>query len=677
MPSATTKPLDSGSKQILSTLTQYPASQLSILVLQEPQLIKFICTTISRLAHRVLEVDELYTEESYLYLLEILEHAANSPDPSLPKRVLASSAEAVINFAILSANVSTRQVSNLGGRIRRIFVKLLDPVSAETYLETTLQSLEQVFKDGNLKAQKRVARILAALLNILPVAVTSQSQLRTYEQQPKTDVQLFASTLTSAHKALDVGWHGTQAAATKLAVLDASAALLARMIRAKDKVQLAHAIIAFDQSSTSSDASQGVVKQAVKSLVDASLLVDLTLADPNLLQSINTLLAGKLSSAEEDKVRKQALQALEEAQQTAKYSRSQSQSSQTSPLASIGSTWADLVEHYRQLSLKQAHTLAKGKAKEQTQASIEPSSSLVAMIEAILPDLANDSTRLKRILSRRTFAGKSDEETIQLLLDDQASESEDDLEEADRTASTSALEDPIATSNIYQPAAEEPLPPVRANIFDDQPLDASRLKWAGQQTTTPDLSATPSASLKASILARVQAQNDEEAAAGQEWNPFADEDRGAREVGFEEELEDEDDRINRRFAVSNLRGERGNAGDWRKRLEDYEDTGDDGTESEDDDGTPSGSMQQSTSTASVSAERAAEKIFILAYSHEGPQLFSKDQATRKSQARKNLKAQLESATGKAYDDNLIESWGTMFERNVSTFVIVDLDVHVC
>ncbi|CAO1634588.1 unnamed protein product [Sympodiomycopsis kandeliae] len=674
MPPAMTKPLDEESRKVLLTLTKYPASQLSILVLQEPQLIKFLSATLSRLSNRILELDQLASdEESITCLLEILEHAANSPDPSLPKRILAST-ESIINFAILAANTSARQTRVLSGRIRRIFIKLVDPVSAENYLQITLQSFQQVLKDGSSKSHKRAARILAALLNMLPVATISQSQVRTYEQQSKVDSQLMATSLVAAHQSIDVAWNGTQAAAAKLALLDASAALLNRIVRSKDKVSLAHVLLAFDRSSGRSDASQGLVKQAVKALVDASILVDLTLASPRLVDSINNSLAGKVSVPDDEKVRKQALEIMEQAHETAKYSRSQSQGSQTS-LAGIGSTWADLVEHYKQLSLKQAHTRAKGKAREETQANIEPSPSLVAMVEAILPDLANDPSRLKRILSRRTFIGKGDEEIIQLLLDDQASESEDESEEElqQRLASTSAFDDPVATSNIYQPAASGSHTPVRVNIFDDQPLDASRLKWAGQQQTNGQEEGSDqnmSASLKASILARVQAQDAEEAAAGQEWNPFADEQREAegREVGFEEELEDEDDRINRRFAISNLGGERGNAGDWRKRLEDYEDTPDDTDEAEGEHGTDSSRPQSridlnNSSTASVSVERAAERIFILAYSHQGSQLFSKDQTTRKSPARKALKAQLESATGKAYDDNLIESWGTMFERN--------------
>lgn len=101
-------------------------------------------------------------------------------------------------------------------------------------------------------------------------------------------------------------------------------------------------------------------------------------------------------------------------------------------------------------------------------------------------------------------------------------------------------------------------------------------------------------------------------------------------------------------------------------------------------------------SGSVLAERAAERILILAYARHGPALFAsppsgKDKAkakaeagegaapsatVRKSAARQALKRELAGVgrQGKEWDDHLIESWGRAFEKNVSTiFMGIALD----
>lgn len=635
MPSKTNlvaKQLDTASNQTIATLSQIHTSQLSILVLQQgPFLERFLSSTLRKLVHRVLDCDWISTEhEPFSAVLRLLENASRSADPTLVKRLLGANAvQSVVDFAVLAGNASP----SLAQRVEKVMRKLVDAESVGQYLDAGLMAAQNALNQGNMALQRRTSRVLSALLRVLPIPSSRKAPT------PIPAAQDLATTIAASHRAIDVSWNGIQASATKLALVDAAAALLGRLVVTAQKEQLASVVLRFvddegDQNQPASSTSRR------KPLVDAPLLVDLCLAaPPALLDRIE----GSLRGAE------LASTAFRQARDGSK---SLTNSFRTD-LASLSPAWSELVDEYKQLRLRKS---SKGKARAPVQVA-EPSASLLAMIDAILPDLAADHQRLRRILSRHKFQQKSDEETIQLLLDDQDTEDEDSDAEL-----AVPLEDPIATSNIYQPSA---VVPTRANVFDSQPLDESRLRYGGASKVDTDATTTDMpASLKASILARVQAQDVEEHAAAQEWNPFADEERGAsRDVGFEEELEDEEDRVNRRFAVSNLGGERGNAGDWRRRLEDYDDESDgEDEDGEDDDG----NATQTSTTAAVSSERNAERILILAYSRHGQQLFNKDVSTRKSAQRKALKAELESTTGKAYDDNLIESWGTMFERNVSS-----------
>lgn len=653
MPPSTAKPLDQQSTAILHRLSQISPSKLSTLILQQPQVSTFLSHTLSKLVQRLLEYDSEPTQsEPFLALAQLLVNATKSPDPTLSKRLLGSSIDAIVHFVLLADNATQRPP-----RLNSILAALIDPAASNEFINASTKAFQKALDNGDVVQQRRAARITSALLRLLPLPrrAPANQKFQTAPNTSSADFVSLASVITNTHRSIDVSWNGIQASATKVATIDAAAALLTRLVTsdAQDG-EIASVVLALAEPESASASSS-----SSKPLIDASILVDVCLA-------ANPLLVDRLDSILRSAAQPQALAAWDQSRKVAASILGQARS--RTDLASIGSAWKEITDAYRDLRLSNAFRAAKGKAKARDATAMDIPPSLKGMIDAILPHLSTDEARLKRILSRRKFTGKSDEETIQALLDDQASDSES--EQGGETGTHTPYE-PVATSNIYQPA-------VRANVFDDQPpLDESRMRWGNRRGDNDDdtASAPPSASLKASILARVKAQDEEDAADRQEWNPFAEDEERTyeRDVGFEEELEDEQDRVNRRFAISNLGGERGNAGVWKKSMEDESEEEQD---AEQEQGPTESSNAAQASRSAVSAERAAERILILAYSHNGPQVFSKDATARKSAARKALKANLESTTGKPYDDNLIESWGTMFERNVSTLLTLTRQIQL-
>lgn len=295
---------------------------------------------------------------------------------------------------------------------------------------------------------------------------------------------------------------------------------------------------------------------------------------------------------------------------------------------------------------------------------------LLDLVSAILPHLSEGTEGelgLRKRLVAGRYQGKSGEEVVQMLLDEEENESGLPVEETLEVVQEmrSPTPPPFNTSTPRNPI------PSRANVFDEQPLDMSRLRWGGSAQPTAEETAM-SNDLKAQILARVEAQEREQLE--EEWD--LEEGNGAgrgyqigQEVGFEEELEEEEDfepkGIHRRQGISTLGGPNGQARDWTRRLEDLSDEED----SEQDDLTamegkgvpasaPSSSLPPANSASNVERERSDERILVKAWSTLGEGLFSKD--ARKSKDRKNLLLEL----GGGWDDHRVESWATMFNRNV-------------
>lgn len=326
-----------------------------------------------------------------------------------------------------------------------------------------------------------------------------------------------------------------------------------------------------------------------------------------------------------------------------------------------GAGWAALRIYVSKASAAARERPSKASGKGKGRAldnGYEVPEDMVDQVHAILPHISVVSLRI--VLARQQFRDRGLEETIQLLLE---AEEKGGLEDE---ASEDA--EPVAASVVPQPAEiYEPPAPVlsaRRNVFNDS-LDASRMRWGkARDASTTQLDAA----LKASILAAAEAPSSDE----EEWDPLEDGNAHGMSVGFEEELDadvandanredGEPEGLHRRMGIASLTGARANARDFVRHV------GDAGSESEEDEAERSqGAGRGASSTpaalhagAGAEAERAAERALVKAYADEGPGLFAREAGARKNAKRKELRE----LTG--WDDHSIESWGVMFERNVS------------
>lgn len=515
----------------------------------------------------------------------VLEHASLSPDSSLPRRLL-NSFNAIVDFTFLADGVPSR----LRHRAKRMLWMIVDPINADEFIVAAAQAAVRSLEQSQLDVIRHTVRVLAALLALLPLPKQGGKGAASVDVARTASIDEVAAPLAAKYAALvpadcaaeDIPW---EILAAKVDIIDALAALFAR--RLEQRLGVSSIVVHLeDTTPRTAQGSQGP-------LLSLSLLSDVILAGPVLHGRINGSLQTRTpANANEQGQRQQAQQILAAADAAG-----QPWISASVPrdkVTHLGGGWAVLRSQVKRgVTQHRSGAVSKGKGKAR---AITPetdgdvvSASLIATLEAILPDLAADQPRLRRILRRPAFRNRSEEEVVQLLFEDQAEASESSQDEADDAlAAPSKVEAPPAIGR-------------RANIFDEQPLDASRLRWHtndGRDTAAGESLSQPlPSSLKASILARVQMQNAAELEAaregeGQEWNPFAEEEAAllgsSREVGFEEdlELESEQDRINRKVAVSNLGGERGNAREWTPRRDvgesESEEDGDDDARSEDD-----------------------------------------------------------------------------------------------
>ncbi|KAE8221799.1 hypothetical protein CF319_g4895 [Tilletia indica] len=347
----------------------------------------------------------------------------------------------------------------------------------------------------------------------------------------------------------------------------------------------------------------------------------------------------------------------------------------------------------------------KGKSKATTKGTISSSSSAVdpeilATVRSILPHL--DTPTLARRLQRPKYASATTSEQIIDLLLESTSDADDDDDDEDE-------EEENAQDLLTRPY--EPPPPIvrtrRANIFDDDPLDLSKFRYkpdipqldtSTNNNKSDGLYSIPS-DLKASVLARVAAQEREEEE--EEWELDGG---GVREAGFEEELEEEEgdedytarngggmDWVGRRGMTTSLAQSSGPGGrgttvtavpsarEWRRKIEDETDEDEDGDEDTNAAGGPSTagmvkppppppSSTPGGTSSSAAGERVAEQILTRYYSQYGASLFARDPALRKGnnalgKVRVQLIVELGRESGKSWDHGLVESWGVMFERN--------------
>lgn len=637
---------------VVNSLSNLAASQVATLILQQPTLPRVIVATLRSLTREVLSNGGSKTPtKPFEAVVKILEEAAQSSDPSLARRLIPTP-DSILNLAILAAS-STNQ--NLDARIRALVPQLIDRYAADDVLIAAAQAVKESLSQGNSTVYRSV-RIASALLQFLPASPAQGAQKSAREKERKSCIDELTGSIRDAYEELrpsEVQNDQPDVLATKVALLDCAFNHLARVTAEGDVDRLADLILKL----------AGIFKDEgpVESPLQLPLLADVTLARRQLYDSTKNLLSSHTSSPSSQEGRTEALKALEKAQGLAQKCTSKSfASGNKTDLASISPSWLAVTTYYKVKQNNAANSYSNAIDHVSTpasQANPQIPASLLGLVEAILPHLAAKKAKLQTILAKPEYRGRSDEEVVQMLLEEQ----ETDAEAPQRSRS------PLASAAAQVPSAP------RANIFDDQPLDSSRLRWAGGRDETDAKTPAPlSPTMRSAILARVQAQQAEESQVGEEWNPFAEEDAATRgrEVGFEEELEEEDDeRLNRRQAISNIGGSKGNARDWVRRLEDYETSSTAGEDSDQEMATREDKGASSASPSSASAvakERAAERVLIQAYAEHGPSLFEKTPEKRKSEARRTLKTDLERVSGRVYDDALVESWGTMFGRNVST-----------
>ncbi|CAO1616159.1 unnamed protein product [Parajaminaea phylloscopi] len=523
--------------------------------------------------------------------------------------------------------------------------QLIDRFASEELLIAAIGSIATT--DGQPEERERLfrsVRVVSALLHSLPTSAPGRTSA---QRENAAKVDELADVLCSTYSRIDATSTSLSnhiELQLRVAVLDCAAAQLARALREDSPHRVTKLILTLSG-------------QAAKSSTSSRLLADLVSLQPALFERV---VAPLRSSAGSSKEATQALALIDGSgsqQRQAGQKTVDARADTVSP-HEVVQTLAGL---YR--ASQPERTLQDSERNENvTQTDDAIPASLLSLLEAVLPDLARDGFRLRRMLQGPKYRGKSEEEIVGLLLDEPEQGSGDDWPtEAEPVHKKREMQQPVEAAPKAQGKA-------RANIFDEQPLDATRLKWnrkkdADHDDTQGQLNAPLPDTLRSAILARVKAQNSEAQEAGEEWNPFAALDAGAhgQEVGFEEEVDDsETEALNRRLALSNIGGPRGNARDYVRRLEDFDSssTAEDSSEPED------SQHRSATATPSGAAqERESERLMILAYSRHGAQIFEKTSAARSSAARKRLREDLQGATGRTYDDALIESWGTMFDRN--------------
>ncbi|KAL9932565.1 hypothetical protein V8E36_008682 [Tilletia maclaganii] len=661
------------------------------------------------------EEADAHARQLLAHLAAVLTRALSRGDPSLA-RVLLRGTPSLVDLAISTGTLRSNKAQHHASAERKAlaqlgsaFHALMDPHLAVEILQAIHTGLRTAVLDqfqqqvdvatGNgtnvlLVNIQRRARMLALLLRCLPAPSSAArkgdaylSILGSLAQDLGTLHDVILPVHSEASPGNDEGEMSTAVLAAQVHVRDAALALL-MLFRPKSSSAASPAIaniialINVNLSNTSSHPSLVDILRA-RLLEASSVTWDELMVALKAHASVNTDLAGVQASLLADSDRLGSALAF-----------------QSSRRSTVGAA---------EWQLAAAGSRAgKGKAKAENISPINPD--LLATVQSVLPHL--DTAQLERRLRRPKYAQKSADQVIDLLLESTS--------DADESSSTD--EDDDGGEEVYEAAYEPPAPlPVRnrrANIFDDaDPVDLTKFRWKsslpsldrsdGGPQTANGLHTIPS-DLKASVLARVAAQQREEAEMEEEeWElehgigggmPAA---RGVREAGFEEELDegaDEDgptrggrggeamDWVGRRgMTVSlassgpNAVGRVPNAREWRRKFEDESDDEDEGEDENANSGggpstagtvppnTAAGPSSSSTSTGAAS-ERAAEAVLTRYYAQHGSALFARDPALRKGNnplgiVRRQLLAELERETGKAWDSSLVESWGTMFERN--------------
>ncbi|EPQ30654.1 uncharacterized protein PFL1_01555 [Pseudozyma flocculosa PF-1] len=656
---------------LLCTLAALSPSQLALAITQKPEIGTLATSALHQLAlctvSQPLPAPSAVQHDATSAILTILTALIERGDPSLARKLIPTPGS-VIDLTLCAA-------ASRAGQARDVLERLLDVHTTAELVEGLEAQINQRLAFDPAKVDedsaayrcaslRSAARILASFLTACPLPTLRESHAAI-----RSLVTVLSSVYLDTLPAMAQVLGNVDAAQLDGSAFEAAPWQLHWLTAKVDLLQAIYRLLWVCLDRSSPLAQHDELKSTVLVTVARPIAsvngrsgASIPLLTADLLEDLTSCFAlGPLVASA----------GLQNAKAKAVVTRIDSLESNRSSMATskfTGAGWAALQRVVRQRS--QASE-AKGKSRHMDgaeatgQAGFSPDETLLVTVNSILPHLEMD--RLRVILARPSFRGQSAEEVIQRLLE--GDEGEQDARPAAAAPATPA---PRPTSPTYVPpeptaTSTRKLVKSRANVFDDVPLDLSKASWNQAKGKDKDVGAL-SSDLKAAILARAEANSDDE---DEEWNPFA-EAAQQRTIGVEDELEL--DYEGRELARAGRRG--GGGGDDDDDDGEGEDGGAEpeglqrrmGTESddEDDEDESTAATAATAATAQPSGaerERAAERVLIRHYSRHGGPAFAKDAATRKSAQRKELRQQLDGVGGRRWDDGLIESWATMFERN--------------
>lgn len=601
--------LSSDVVELVNVLSQLTSSQLAIAITQHPSLSSHLVDALRDLAAACLQ-DSSPNNDDFAHqqgglIADIVRKLIARGDPSLIKKLLPKQSS-LIDLA-LCANA------------KDILARLVDETAATECIKATTIAFERASKlEARTEEERytrisRAARALSSVVSAMPVKKTTEEKLtKAQRKRASEESRLISQTISNLrlmYEELTLAQSfgnqvGILVLKTKVSLLDATWFLVERLLMGFVKSTSLTPEKVLDKLLTAI-CGTSVIQSGNTPLTDMALAIDLALVRP-LIEGIKaSMVKYSLRLFDDLQNRKRELTAIWGA---------------GASVSLLGSAWSQVISS--------------------TQSSVGdeiPSDELIDTIIAVLPSLGINRAGLQERLKGPQYVGKDTEAVIQMLLQEE--------EDGSHFTSTNKNDD-LDTLQILQE---------RANVFDEQTLQGvtvSRGKAKQRETERLDLSSGLSEEIRAAILARAEEPDSDEE---QVWNPFND---AAFEVGFEEEME-EDIIENTTKGKNAVRQSRANDDD-----EEEDDDDDEPKEGEaDGERGAAGHGVSSVESNNVAAERASERILISAWSERGESFFSND--ARKVAKRVELKAKLNDLPGRRWDDGLIESWATMFARNVS------------
>ncbi|PWN37239.1 uncharacterized protein FA14DRAFT_159382 [Meira miltonrushii] len=598
--------LGQNSASVIEALSQVPSKELVILLTQHATLPRLITNSLHILAINTVQngLKGLRNEQQKYadQIANILRRLISRGDPSQARRLVPTHAS-LIDLAVCMNS-------------KDILARLVDEKGAEDILKAVVTAYSSASSSKDTGSIAPAAKVLARLLYALPRwkhasnAAARKGQTSKAPFPSSKDVEKLFDSFQKHYLSIKLSTTVTAADESKLyskiSILEATWALLERQV----SIDALHAAD-LDRLLANSTNNSGVAP-----LVDLPLFVDLALVKPlvPLLRKIGA--------------RSQSLDLLAQKIETLS-------SKEGSSISSLSSAWKQVVD------LSQRDTVIQGRS----HSSINPE--LLSTITAIMPQWEQHLDKLKDKLSNSPYLDQSNDLIIQMLLDEGEPQIGDIGAPSTSTVSAQSM-DPMEL--LRQ----------RANVFDDEPLESSKLIYGGGKgkgrNTKIALGSGLSDEMKAAIIARAEAPDSDEEDR-EEWDPFAESSGMNRlEVGFEEELDEEGDQYTGNVSIRKPAADEEGSEEEQDHIEEAEADGRHG-------GAGHGAIHSNTAKANVESERAAERIMITAWKESGPGLFEKQH--RGSSGRKQLVARLNDipTSNKRWDDQLIESWATMFNRN--------------